>query len=115
MYMMQGDSRSRGAPPTPDAAAAHAAAQHQIRSKYFPTGTPANMNLDALLGNEEWTGLPADRTPLEGGGSYVSPAIASTEGAFRSKNAQGQQGGNGAGLQFGDLTPGMLGWGLEGF
>ena len=131
MYMMQGDSnrpntnqqsshpntnqrpdstQSSASPQAQVAAAQQQQAQQAIRNKYFPSGAPTNMNLDSLLGNEEWAGLPADRAPM---GAFVSPAVTATDGAFRSRNPQVP--GSQQALQFGDLTPGMLGWGLEGF
>ncbi|KAF2665000.1 hypothetical protein BT63DRAFT_417543 [Microthyrium microscopicum] len=149
MYLMQGDSyingtntarptttTTNGTPITTTAQPVNGSgatvipittggAQHEahvaMRNKYFPTGAPGPMDLDALLGNEEWAGLPADRAPM-----YVSPAVGAPEGAFRRKqilHAQNGspsalpvgQNGQGMGLQYDDLTPGMLGWGLEGF
>lgn len=110
MYMMQGQPQSDQPDPAPSAVAQQQQAQQAIRNKYFPSGPSANMNLDALLGNEEWAGLPAGRAPVAG---FVGTGVASTDGAFRSKNPQTQ--GNEQGVQFEDLTPGMLGWGLEGF
>jgi hypothetical protein len=81
------------------------------------------MNLDQLLGGEEWAGLPADRT---GAGpnlnAFASPGPFTRRtlpgrgpGAAAAAAATASPGISAEGLTFGDLTPGMLGWGLEGY
>jgi hypothetical protein len=91
---------------------------HQPQSatnKYFPNANTSNMNLEQLLGGEEWAGLPADRTgaapninafaspgpfprrTLPSRGPGVAPATANSGIAAE-------------GMAFGDLT-----WGLEGY
>jgi len=138
MYMMQGDSNTRNSnTPTsstfPPATSSPLHSNSSInghqnhpfgtpqhhnlqRNKLYSSNHPRNIQLDSLLGNEEWNGLPADRIP--GAGAYVNPQSGAREGPFTGKIggaashvttvANGQ-------VQFGDLTPELLGWGLEGF
>jgi hypothetical protein len=82
-------------------------------TKIYPTGAP-NVNLDALLGGEEWNGLPADRSAMNG---FVSANTMNvSDGSFRKRpGVQLPQATQQSGLQFQDLEPGVLGWGLEGF
>jgi len=89
-------------------------------SRPFQSGAP-NLNLDILLGGEEWTGLPPDRSAM---GAYVSSStVNANDGSFKKKpslGVDGYQQGTGQqaqqqSVQFQDLEPGMLGWGLEGF
>jgi hypothetical protein len=134
MYMMQGDSNTHNSTPTssnfspstssssyPSSSNGHqqqyGTPQHRNlqRNRVYPSGQPRNIQLDALLGNEEWNGLPADR--VAGAGTYVNPQIGRGDGPFTGKPGvvpQAQPSVNGQ-VQFGDLTPGLLGWGLEGF
>jgi hypothetical protein len=93
--------------------------EHNV--KFYSNGPP-NVNLDSLLGGEEWTGLPADRSALN---TFVSNnTVSMNDGMFRKRAmiAQQQQQQHlqqqdqqQQSLQFQDLAPGVLGWGLEGF
>jgi hypothetical protein len=81
----------------------------------FYQAAPPNVNLDTLLGGEEWNGLPGDRSAMN---AFVSGSTVNlNEGAFRKRTTVGQpqQQGQQAPLQFQDLSPSVLGWGLEGF
>lgn len=76
-----------------------------------------NMNLDQLLGGEEWVGL--DRTTSGMGTCMGPPAISNGENvSFKPKQMPRQ---TGLGLNgednfsYEDLNPEALGWGLEGF
>ena len=154
MYLMQGGSAqqhqhqqnqqlqhdfaspSASCPTTPSLAnTIHRQPRSQAATnKYFPGNGPPNMNLDQLLGGEEWAGLPTDRTgpgpninafvspgpfarrtlPGQGPGAIPAPAVS----AAQATNINGNGNGNGNGVQgltFDDLTPGQLGWGLEDF
>jgi hypothetical protein len=121
-YMMQG-SRNLDSPTTAslpissNPTANGSPSQQQMQNndnKFFTNGVP-NVNLDALLGGEEWNGLPADRNAM---GSAFASSAPMNEGPFRktggASSAQ-RQPNQQSSVQFQDLAPGMLGWGLEGF
>jgi hypothetical protein len=86
--------------------------EHNVK---FYQAAPPNVNLDTLLGGEEWNRLPEDRSAMN---AFVSGSTVNlNDGAFRKRMAIGQeqQQGQQPPLQLQDLSPGMLGWGLEGF
>jgi hypothetical protein len=78
----------------------------------------ANVNLDQLLGGEEWAGMHTDRN-VGGINSMFSPSAISRDGAqpFTGKTAASRETRNGQDgpLSFDDLNPGVLGWNLDGF
>jgi hypothetical protein len=81
----------------------------------------SNMNLDQLLGGEEWANLPAGRLagPSSSTNAFVSQSTESKGGPFTRKGVPGatvvSAPDDTTGLGFNDLTPSMLGWGLEGY
>jgi hypothetical protein len=118
---------SSSTPPTPSIANTMQQPRTQAATnKYFPNTGPPNMNLDQLLGGEEWAGLPTDRTgPGPNINAFVSPGPftrrtvpghgpGSVPATMNSAALGGDVSGVG-GLTFDDLTPSQLGWGLEGF
>lgn len=118
-YMMQGsrnvDSPSTASLPLSSNPTTNGSpSQQQIQNddtKFFTNGIPI-VNLNALLGGEEWNGLPPDRNAMA---SAFNANI--NEGSFRKRggtSTQRQQGQQPS-VQFQDMAPGMLGWGLEGF
>lgn len=128
MYMMQGGSITHDQP-TPSSGGTASPNQYTInnqpqnsydtpqitqRNGVYQSNHPRNIQLDSLLGNEEWNGLPADR--IAGAGSFVNPQLGRVDGSFTGKQEQAapspEQNGQ---IQFGELAPGTHGWGLEGF
>jgi hypothetical protein len=92
----------------------HVPAQPQT---YGPSA--ANVNLDQLLGGEEWAGMHTDRN-MGNIGNMFTPSAISRDGAqpFTGKlTARGDATTNGQDgpLSFDDLNPGVLGWNLDGY
>jgi hypothetical protein len=77
----------------------------------------ANVNLDQLLGGEEWAGMHADRN-MANIGSMFTPSAISRDGTqpFTGKMAARDSTNSQDGpLSFDDLNPGVLGWNLDGY
>lgn len=114
LQMSSGTGTTNGSPVRPPQLQS---SRNEHNIKFYPTGPP-NVNLDSLLDGEEWTGLPTDRSALN---TFVSSnTVNVNDGMFRKRSAIGQQQHQRQqeqqqSLQFQDLAPGMLGWGLEGF
>ena len=96
--------------------------QNQDFSKNFSNGGLANlqvpnMNLDQLLGGEEWVGL--DRT-TSGMGTYVGPPTTANgdNSAFRAKQMPQQTGlgvRDGDNMPYEELIPESLNWSIDGY
>ncbi|KAF2433222.1 hypothetical protein EJ08DRAFT_647599 [Tothia fuscella] len=80
----------------------------------------ASMNLDQLMGGEEWAGMHADHGMGNLGSSFTPTAI-SRSGAqpFQSKaptrGMPNMSNTDAEGVSFDDLNPGVLGWNLDGY
>ncbi|KAF2403557.1 hypothetical protein EJ06DRAFT_282845 [Trichodelitschia bisporula] len=100
MYAMQGGS-SNG--PQVNGGPARGFQEHANGGQVQGNGGP-NMNLDLLLGGEEWAGISgyAERYDAE-------------VGPFRAKEGRVVKKEPREGITFDDLTPGALGWGLDGY
>jgi hypothetical protein len=77
----------------------------------------ANVNLDQLLGGEEWAGMHTERNMSSMGSMFTPPAVSRNgaqpfTGKLTARDTANSQDGP---LSFDDLNPGVLGWNLDGF